>query len=260
MKKSRILITFAWTVEAFGVLAGLVTAMVTTFPAFLEGEFNESKWKLLIAIPMAMVAVAELGRIPMTSMLFQRRPVMQIITVVGILFLAGIAFENWLFGFERIVDMRLKPVNEATLQLSRRQDDLKDLEHQREEAVDREKKKREDLRADNDLNETAITAEKNDHLKKLKEIENACLAVPYKCMGPKMDQEAQRHDDTMRPLLKRRDELSREITTSVKIDLKKLDADIGKARTEVSAAKKNRAMLLNQTRSSGSRPCGIASA
>jgi hypothetical protein len=61
MKKGLILISFAWVVEAVGVVAGFVTAMITTFP---DGDLPDSSWKLLWVLPMAMIAVAEMGRIP----------------------------------------------------------------------------------------------------------------------------------------------------------------------------------------------------
>src|SRR6202008_3541017 len=100
VKKGFILIGFAWAVECVAVVAGFVTAIVTTFP---DGELPESKWKWLWGLPLGMFAVAELGRIPLTSVLFYRHKVMQAIALVGIVFLAGLAFENWMFGFERIV-------------------------------------------------------------------------------------------------------------------------------------------------------------
>jgi hypothetical protein len=98
-KKGLILITFAWAVEIVGVVAGLVTAVVTTYP---DGNLPTSLWPWLMVLPMGMIAVAELGRIPLISAMFHRLKVMQAIAFIGIVFLAGLAFENWMFGFERI--------------------------------------------------------------------------------------------------------------------------------------------------------------
>ena len=109
-KKGFILITFAWAVECVAVVAGFVTAVVTTYP---KGQLPESKWEWLYVLPMGMIAIAELGRIPLTSVLFYRHKVMQAIALVGIVFLAGLAFENWMFGFERIVQLRHEPVTVA---------------------------------------------------------------------------------------------------------------------------------------------------
>ena len=71
-KKGRILITFAWAVEVVGVVAGFVSAVVTTYP---DGNLPTSLWPWLMVLPMGMIAVAELGRIPLTSVLFYRHKV-----------------------------------------------------------------------------------------------------------------------------------------------------------------------------------------
>jgi hypothetical protein len=47
MKKGLILITFAWTVEAVGVIAGLVTAMITTYGF----ELPEPRGSFLLSCP-----------------------------------------------------------------------------------------------------------------------------------------------------------------------------------------------------------------
>ena len=74
-KNGLILITFAWTVEVVGVVAGFVNAVVTTYP---DGVPTLG-WPWLMALPMGMIAVAELGRIPLTSVLFHRHKVVQVI-------------------------------------------------------------------------------------------------------------------------------------------------------------------------------------
>src|SRR5215471_19836816 len=130
-KKGLILITFAWTVEIVGVIAGFVTAVVTTYP---DGNIPKGIWPWLIAMPMGMIAVAELGRIPLTSVLFHRHKVMQAVALMGILVLAGLAFENWTFGFERIVDLRLKPVTAAALALHQAKAHVDDLTDRRDNA------------------------------------------------------------------------------------------------------------------------------
>jgi hypothetical protein len=241
MKKGLILITFAWTVEAFGVLAGLVTAIVTNFPAFAEGDFNESWWKLLYVPPMAMIAVAELGRIPMTSILYQRNTRMQIIAVVGILVLAGIAFENWFFGFERIVELRLKPVSAAVLVQSRKEDELADKEKQRAEAATAETQVREEFRKEREANEEAIASENEAHQKNVVQITASCRLTPRgdQCMITKLEDESRRHNDVMGPLLKQRDDINKQVKERVKTTTKELDAEISKLRLEVTAAKKD---------------------
>jgi hypothetical protein len=143
MKKGLILISFAWAVEVIGVAAGFVTAIVTTYP---DGDLPDSVWKWLWVIPMGMIAVAELGRIPLTSLLFRRHKVVQAVALVGIVVLAGLAFENWLFGFERIVELRLRPVSEVSLVLSKAEADLKNLEEAKNSTAGDDTGRRKELR------------------------------------------------------------------------------------------------------------------
>jgi hypothetical protein len=76
---------------------------------------------------MGMIAIAELGRIPLASLLFRRHKAVDTVPLAGIV-LAGAAFENWTFGFERIVELRLKPVSAARLVVAKAEAKLKDLE------------------------------------------------------------------------------------------------------------------------------------
>jgi hypothetical protein len=54
--------------------------------------------------------------------------------------------ENWAFGFERIVDLRLKPVSAAERELSRADGELAVLLKRREEMKATNSQKREELR------------------------------------------------------------------------------------------------------------------
>ena len=76
---------------------------------------------------MGMIAIAELGRIPLASLLFRRHKAVHTVPLAGIV-LAGLAFDNWTFGFERIVELRLKPVSAASLVVAKAEAKLKDLE------------------------------------------------------------------------------------------------------------------------------------
>jgi hypothetical protein len=240
MKKGLILITFAWTIEAFAVVAGLVTATVTNFPSILDGEFNESKWKLLMLPPMVMVALAELGRIPLTSVLYERHKRMQIVALIGITVLAGIAFENWFLGFERIVEQRLKPVSAAALVQSRKEDELADKEKQRAEAGAMEAQARDEFREEREANEDAIAKENKAHRDNIDAATKSCLITPRgdQCMVTELRKENNRHKDAMDPLLQQRDDINRQVKERVKIDTKVLDAEIAKLRLDVTAAKK----------------------
>ena len=108
------LILFAWAIEGVGVLGGMLNSAYTTFgnelPTTLSG------W--IPAIPMVAVSVAEFGRVPLASVVYHRHKLIQGVAILGILALGYLAVENWSFGFERIVDLRLKPVNIASRELA----------------------------------------------------------------------------------------------------------------------------------------------
>jgi hypothetical protein len=129
MGKGILLIVFAWAMEIVGVAGGVVNSTYTTFGDDLPSTFSG----YLPAVPIVVLAVAELGRVPLASALFHRHKVMQSIALVGIVALGYLAVENWSFGFERIVDLRLKPVNAANRELSRAEAELSALVEQRKQ-------------------------------------------------------------------------------------------------------------------------------
>jgi hypothetical protein len=106
-KKGLILIGFAWVMEIVGVCAGVINSTYTTF----GDDLPHSIWGYVPALPMVALAVAEFGRVPLASVIFHRRTVTQFTAVIGLVALGYLAVENWTFGFERIVDLRLNPVN-----------------------------------------------------------------------------------------------------------------------------------------------------
>jgi hypothetical protein len=241
VKKGLILIIFAWVVECIAVVAGFVTAIVTTFP---DGELPESKWKWLWVLPMGMIAVAELGRIPLTSVLFYRHKVMQAVAFVGIVFLAGLAFENWMFGFERIVELRLKPVSAADLVLSNAEADRKDAESKRAAAAIGDNGRRDDFKAQLEVVQTAINTENDNFHRNMEAISTACHKVREICVQPQQDKERARHTKAIDPLEKRANELREKIsalTDSDRATARKLEDDVTAASKAVSAAEKVKA-------------------
>ena len=190
-KKAFILITFAWAVEVVAVVAGFVSAVVTTYP---DGELPTSLWPWLKALHMGMIAVAELGRIPLTSVLFYRHKVMQAVAFVGIVFLAGLAFENWMFGFERIVELRLKPVSAADLVLSKAEAYRKGAESKRNSAAKGDNGRRDDFKAQLEVVQTAINTENDNFHRNMEAISTACHKVSEICVQPQQDKERARHE------------------------------------------------------------------
>ena len=125
--KGAILIIFAWAMEIMGVSGGIINSTYTTFGE----ELPDSIWGYLPAVPMVALAVAELGRVPLASVIYHKHKLMQAVALLGIVALGYVAAENWTFGFDRIVELRLKPVSVASRELSRAKDDLSALLDQR---------------------------------------------------------------------------------------------------------------------------------
>src|SRR6516164_11331999 len=141
-KNATILIAFAWAMEIVGVTCGMINSTYTTFGEDLPKTFPE----YLPAVPMVALAVAEFGRVPLASVIFHKHKLMQGIAILGILALGYLAAENWTFGFERIVDLRLKTVNTASREQSRADAELATLAERRKQMTTTDSKKRDELR------------------------------------------------------------------------------------------------------------------
>jgi hypothetical protein len=188
---------------------------------------------------MLVLAVAELGRVPLASVLFHRSRVMQAVALVGIVVLGYLAVENWTFGFERIVELRLKPVSAAGLLLSRAEAHQADLIRQRDQANTGESDKREELRRG--IKDRVDTIEAETHQKNLEAIRKACRVVREQCMVPRSKAEDQRYDAIRQRLTKERDDRQSELDELVKKDrggVVSLDKDITAAASAVGDAKK----------------------
>jgi hypothetical protein len=196
MSKGILLIVFAWAMEIVGVAGGVVNSTYTTFGDDLPNTFAG----YLPAVPIVVLAVAELGRVPLASVLFHRHKVMQSIALLGIVALGYLAVENWSFGFERIVDLRLKPVNAANRELSRAEAELSALVEQRKQMTTNNDQKRNELRRGIDQRDAAIaelsaqvTKEADVHQKNLEGIREACRIIKDKCMVPRSQDEDRRY-------------------------------------------------------------------
>ena len=246
LKKGLILITFAWAVEVVGVVAGFVTAIVTTYP---DGNLPTSLWPWLMVLPMGMIAVAELGRIPLISVLFHRHKGMQAIALIGILFLAGLAFENWMFGFERIVELRLKSVSAADLVLTKAEANLRDLKGKHEGRTKGDSDRRSEFEDQLKNTEAQIDHENKYFHDNMVAISEACHKVREICVQPQQDKERARHAKAIEPLDKRANDLRTKISTLTESDREtgqKLEDEMAAASDAVSAAKKAKAEQIGQ--------------
>ena len=195
-KSGQILITFAWAMELIGVTGGALNSMYTTFgddlPITLAGYIP--------AVPMVALAAAEFGRVPLASVIYDKHKVMQAVAVLGILALGYLAVENWTFGFERVVDLRLKPVNAAARELARVEAELSRLKDQRDHLAASSGQKRNELRtgiSQRDAGVADLTAqlgkEGEVHQKNLDGIREACRIIKDRCMVPRSQAEDSRY-------------------------------------------------------------------
>jgi hypothetical protein len=194
--KGAILIVFAWVMEAVGVTGGIINSTYTTFGENLPNSFAG----YLPAVPMVALAVAEFGRVPLASVIFHKHKLMQAIAIVGIVALGYLAAENWTFGFERIVDLRLKTVNTASREQSRADAALSTLQERRKQMTTTDSQKRDELRRGADQRDGRIaeltkqlSAEAEVHQRNLEGIREACRLVRDKCIVPRSQAEDSRY-------------------------------------------------------------------
>jgi hypothetical protein len=255
--KGTILIRFAWAMEIVGVAGGVINSTYTTF----GDNLPNTPIGYLPAVPMIALAVAELGRVPLASVLFHKHKLMQCIAILGLMSLGYLAVENWTFGFERIVDLRLKTVNSANRGLSRAEADLAALLKRREQVVKINGAKREELRRGVDQRDASISELTNQlskeaevHQGNLERIREACRIIKEYCMVPRSKAEDTRYADQVSRLdaelaaqRSDRKQLQSQIDELVSTDTHEvadIDRKISTARDSVTDARKARSEAL----------------
>jgi hypothetical protein len=195
-KNGLILITFAWAMEIVGVAGGLINSTYTTFGEALP----DTLLGYLPALPMLALAVAELGRVPLASVIFHKHKMMRGLAALGIVALGYLAVENWTFGFERIVELRLKPVSAAASELARAEADLSALMAQSKQMSTSGTHQRDELRRGIDQRDASIAVlsaqlakEAEIHQKNLDGIREACRIIRDRCMMPRSQAEDGRY-------------------------------------------------------------------
>ena len=195
-KNGTILIIFAWAMEIVGVSAGIINSTYTTFGE----ELPDSIWGYLPAVPMVALAVAELGRVPLASVIYHKHKLMQAVALLGIVALGYLAVENWTFGFDRIVELRLKPVSVASRELSHAKDDLSALLDQRGQTTISNGQTRDELRRGISQRDDSIIGlttqlgrEAEIHQKNLEGIREACRLIRSQCILPRSQAEDARY-------------------------------------------------------------------
>jgi hypothetical protein len=138
--------------------------------------------------------------VPLASVIFHKHKVIQGIAIAGIVALGYLAAENWMFGFERIVDLRIKVVNTASRELSRAEAEVAALVERHRQMGTTDSQKRDELRRGVDQRDTSITElraqlrnEAEVHQKNVDGIREACRIIKDKCMVPRLQAEESRY-------------------------------------------------------------------
>jgi hypothetical protein len=122
----------AWALEITAALIGLATGLTLGYQAVLNAGPNSvtSVDLALASAPFFMVAIAELTKIPIATLLFSVRWLWKPIVFLFLLALAGITFETVFMGLERAATLRQLKYEDVVNQ-------LKTLEFEREQISSR---------------------------------------------------------------------------------------------------------------------------
>jgi hypothetical protein len=182
--------------EIVGVTGGVINSTYTTFGTDLPNTLAG----YVPAVPMVALAVAELGRVPLASVIYHKQKLMQGVALLGIVALGYLAVENWTFGFERIVDLRLRSVTAAGRELSRAEAELSALVAHRTQMTGSSGQARDELRRGIVARDASIlelnsqlSKEAEVHDRNLEDIRKACRIVREACMVPRSQEEDSRY-------------------------------------------------------------------
>jgi hypothetical protein len=186
------------------------------------------------------------------------KPGLKVVLALLLAVVAFGAFEGYFTATERLIQLRLVEITKARLavenaedwitkQKANRDEILKQQEGDRAERdKTRDTKKDEAAHIDQQIAVTlqAQADDKAQHLKNMAEIKDACLKVPYICLGPKLDAELGRHTAAQAELAQRLDkrqarrtEIDKELTELNRDD----DSKVGPANKAVADAEKQAA-------------------
>jgi hypothetical protein len=190
------LIKFAWGIEIVGVSCGSVNAAYTTFGSNFPITFVG--W--LPAIPLAAIAATELLRVPFAQACIHKASIfVKALALVSLVGLSGLALENWIFGLERVVSIRLNNVTAARTEHIEAQSTYDQLinSDQRTASAGQEKKNEFDSRIgglERQIKSTELSIAKADeaYRSNLQSIRETCLKTP---MGDNCARDRSRDED-----------------------------------------------------------------
>lgn len=125
----------AWAMEIMAAIIGLATGILLGVQAFKSNESAQVSDLILASAPFFMVALAEMSKIPIATLLFSANWVWKPILTVLLLLLAGITFETVFMGMERSTTLRqlayqelVKSKNQVVAQMATLEENLKSTE------------------------------------------------------------------------------------------------------------------------------------
>jgi hypothetical protein len=110
----------AWVLEIIAALIGLATGLALGIQAFSASEEVNAMELVLASAPFFMVALAELTKIPIATLLFSAGWRWKPIVLIFLVALAGITFETVFMGLERAATLRQLQYETLTKDLAAR--------------------------------------------------------------------------------------------------------------------------------------------
>ena len=104
----------AWGLEAVAAVIGLATGLALGYQAFVAQEFVTATDLTLASAPFFLVALAELTKIPIATLLYLAAWKWKPILLVFLICLAGITFETVFMGLERAATLRQLQIEQLT--------------------------------------------------------------------------------------------------------------------------------------------------
>jgi hypothetical protein len=196
-----VLIVFAWFFDVFGVVFGAANSLYVTF-----GDPEVRPWpKTIIAFfpaaPLMVLAAGELLRIPMAKAFHLPRGLfLKGLALASFIGLWCIGVENWTFGIERMVALRLKPAEDLRLDIRQAEVKIADRAAEVTRVAEELKARREVLNNDITIAEASLkekadrsTAEDKAHEANLLRIRDHCMVIREICLKPQTDAENLRY-------------------------------------------------------------------
>ena len=199
----------AWALEIVASLLGLTTGLALGYQAFSTAETGSitSIDLILASAPFFMVAIAELTKIPIATLLFSVNWFWKPIVLIFLIALAGITFETVFMGLERAVTLRQFRYEEIVRKIDEFKNEKDQLSGRMSDSTFEDKLKQ----AQANLNAIAAQAEQ-EH----KNIESQISEVEKEIQGQRLlSPEAAKIRDELSQKIAERDRLAAERETVI---------------------------------------------